>query len=68
MINYQLVFIKAKEARLQKKSYRILEEICSSTSQPIEEFVQEHMSNIQEILLNTLPEAASASKAVTIIQ
>lgn len=50
--------------RLQKKSYRALEEICSSASKSTQEFVVDHMNDLQETLLKTLTTASSVSKAV----
>lgn len=55
---------QTKDMRLQKKSYRVLEEICSSSSKAAEEFVLAKMSKIQEILLKSLTTASSISKAV----
>ncbi|XP_028391311.1 RRP12-like protein [Dendronephthya gigantea] len=54
-------WLKAKDTRLQKKSYRVLEEICSSKS--ADEFSTSHLTKIQDVLTKNLTTASSVSKA-----
>jgi ribosomal RNA-processing protein 12 len=57
-----LSLLQAKDARLQKKSYRVLEEICSSKS--TEDFISSNLTEIQDVLAKNLTTASSVSKAV----
>ena len=54
--------LQAKDTKLQKKSYRVLEEICCSNS--TEEFISSNLTAIQDVLVNNLTTASSVSKAV----
>ncbi|XP_070541212.1 RRP12-like protein [Ptychodera flava] len=56
-------FLQSQDKTMQKKSYRILEEICGSSSDASQKFVEDNISELQEILLNTLASSISSSKA-----
>ncbi|ESO86543.1 hypothetical protein LOTGIDRAFT_128850 [Lottia gigantea] len=64
----QLIFdmakpnLKSTDHQLQKKSYRILEEICSMKSDTSKIFVQENLSKIQKILTGALSKSSPSSK------
>ena len=51
-----------------KKSYRILEELCTRSTATIQQFIDERRSNfLLEHLLNSLTDSQSALKGVCII-
>ncbi|XP_046850876.1 RRP12-like protein [Xenia sp. Carnegie-2017] len=54
-------WLKAKDSKLQKKSYRILEEICCAGS--AEEYFLSHVEDIQKVMEESLNVASSVSKA-----
>ncbi|XP_077992398.1 RRP12-like protein [Glandiceps talaboti] len=56
-------YLQRHDKTLQKKSYRILEEICGSSSDASQTFVEDNLSGLQEILLKALSSSVSASKA-----
>ncbi|ELU03860.1 hypothetical protein CAPTEDRAFT_226490 [Capitella teleta] len=55
--------IKSSDKTIQKKSYRILEEICSSASASAQQFIDSNLDAIQEHLLDSLSTLSPASKA-----
>nr|XP_006820689.1 PREDICTED: RRP12-like protein-like [Saccoglossus kowalevskii] len=55
--------LTSKDKTLQKKSYRILEEICVSSSEASQKFVEENLCDLQKTLLSSLSSSASSSKA-----
>ena len=64
LIIYILLFIKELDKSLQKKSYRILEDICSGSSEELRQFVSSNLATIQETLLLSLSSSSPSSKAV----
>ncbi|XP_033098395.1 RRP12-like protein isoform X2 [Anneissia japonica] len=48
---------------VQKKAYRILEEICGSKLESTQRFIDSHLSDLQEVLLKSLAAASPSSKA-----
>lgn len=51
-----------KNAKEQKKTYRILEEICSCNSEGCKQFIQANRKCVQKLLLKSLNTAAVSSK------
>lgn len=51
-----------KNTRYQKKSYRLLEILCSSTSETCQLFQNEHLQDIQNLLLQSLSTSATSSR------
>lgn len=52
---------------MQKKSYRILEEICGSKSTGCQTFISKNLSDLQNTLLSSLSTSSPSSKAVSIV-
>ncbi|XP_064631172.1 RRP12-like protein isoform X2 [Lineus longissimus] len=52
-----------KDRTTQKKSYRALEEICSSKSENCRNYVATHLSELQSVLINSLSSSSPSSKA-----
>ncbi|XP_048249347.1 RRP12-like protein [Haliotis rufescens] len=48
---------------LQKKSYRILQEICSGKSPASQDFTRKHLKKVQKLLVTSLAKSSPASKA-----
>ncbi|XP_071947906.1 RRP12-like protein [Antedon mediterranea] len=48
---------------VQKKAYRILEEICESKLESTQAFIDSHLSDLQQVLLMSLASASPSSKA-----
>lgn len=53
-----------KDHGMQKKAYRVLEEICASTQPACQNFVQNRLEELQRALLDSLPSATSPAKRV----
>ncbi|XP_060624215.2 RRP12-like protein [Anolis sagrei] len=51
-----------KDHRIQKKAYRVLEEVCASDRPACQNFVQTHLKDLQSALLGSLPTATSPAK------
>ncbi|KAH0623825.1 hypothetical protein JD844_006974 [Phrynosoma platyrhinos] len=51
-----------KDHRIQKKAYRVLEEVCASDRPACQNFVQSHLKDLQNALLGSLPTATSPAK------
>lgn len=51
-----------KNNRYQKKSYRLLEVLCSSTSDICVTFQNEHLQDVQKLLLKSLSTSATSSR------
>lgn len=51
---------------MQKKGYLLLEKLMSCSSPSLEQFLQDHVSNIQQLLIETTPVVKSASKRVSV--
>lgn len=64
-VNLDTLSIQVLDKSLQKKCYRLLEDICACKSTESREFVQEHLSTIQETLLKSLSSSSPSSKAVS---
>ncbi|XP_061180059.1 RRP12-like protein isoform X1 [Saccostrea echinata] len=56
-------FLSDMDKTLQKKCYRVLEELCSSSSEACQMFVTENLSTIQGVLLDSLSTSSPSSKA-----
>ncbi|XP_027715392.1 RRP12-like protein [Vombatus ursinus] len=55
-------YLESKEHTMQKKAYRVLEEVCASTEGPGECFVQNHLGDLKKTLLDSLRSTASPAK------
>ncbi|XP_049862058.1 RRP12-like protein [Schistocerca gregaria] len=51
-----------KDRQQQKKSYRLLEELCSSKSESCQKFVKENLSDLKALLITSLSKSAPSSK------
>lgn len=49
---------------MQKKAYRVLEEVCAAPHAPCQAFVRSHLQDLQAALLDSLKSAASPAKRV----
>lgn len=49
---------------MQKKAYRVLEEVCAAPHAPCQAFVRSHLEELQAALLDSLKSAASPAKRV----
>lgn len=49
---------------MQKKAYRVLEEVCAAPHAPCQAFVHSHLQDLQTTLLESLKSAASPAKRV----
>ena len=56
---------KATDITQQKKSYRVLEQICSADSDHCQRFVVSNLNELQDILVKALAASNSASKTVS---
>ncbi|NWR64489.1 RRP12 protein, partial [Bucorvus abyssinicus] len=54
--------LQSKERSMQKKAYRVLEEVCAAPHAPCQAFVQSHLQELQAALLDSLKSAASPAK------
>ncbi|XP_050161171.1 RRP12-like protein [Myiozetetes cayanensis] len=54
--------LQSKERSVQKKAYRVLEEVCASSHSPCQAFVRSHLQDLQTALLDSLKSAASPAK------
>ncbi|KFQ19444.1 RRP12-like, partial [Mesitornis unicolor] len=54
--------LQSKERSMQKKAYRVLEEVCAAPHAPCQAFVRSHLQDLQTALLDTLKSAASPAK------
>uniref|UniRef100_A0A803VGB7 Ribosomal RNA processing 12 homolog n=1 Tax=Ficedula albicollis TaxID=59894 RepID=A0A803VGB7_FICAL len=54
--------LQSKEHSMQKKAYRVLEEVCAAPHAPCQAFVRSHLQDLQAALLDTLKSAASPAK------
>ncbi|KAK3582767.1 hypothetical protein CHS0354_015294 [Potamilus streckersoni] len=55
--------LKSDDRKLQKKSYRILEEICAGKSQECRDFVKSHLKTLQKLMSSSLAASSPSSKA-----
>jgi ribosomal RNA-processing protein 12 len=49
---------------VQKKAYRVLEEVCASPQGPGAHFVQSHLDDLKKTLLGSLRSTSSPAKRV----
>ncbi|NXP55860.1 RRP12 protein, partial [Heliornis fulica] len=54
--------LQSKERSMQKKAYRVLEEVCAAPHAPCQAFVCSHLQDLQTVLLDSLKSAASPAK------
>ncbi|NWS45360.1 RRP12 protein, partial [Probosciger aterrimus] len=54
--------LQSKERSMQKKAYRVLEEVCAAPHAPCQAFVCSHLQELQAALLDSLKSAASPAK------
>ncbi|NXC39665.1 RRP12 protein, partial [Penelope pileata] len=54
--------LQSKEHSMQKKAYRVLEEVCAAPHAPCQAFVRSHLEELQAVLLDSLKSAASPAK------
>uniref|UniRef100_A0A663MCZ3 Ribosomal RNA processing 12 homolog n=1 Tax=Athene cunicularia TaxID=194338 RepID=A0A663MCZ3_ATHCN len=54
--------LQSKERSMQKKAYRVLEEVCAAPHAPCQAFVHSHLQDLQAVLLDSLKSAASPAK------
>ncbi|XP_048362430.1 RRP12-like protein isoform X1 [Sphaerodactylus townsendi] len=54
--------LQNKDHGVQKKAYRVLEEVCASERPACQNFVESHLKELQSALLESLPSAASPAK------
>lgn len=57
---------QSKAHGVQKKAYRVLEEVCASPWGPGARFVQSHLDDLKETLLDSLRTTSSPAKRVRI--
>ncbi|XP_029466030.1 RRP12-like protein isoform X2 [Rhinatrema bivittatum] len=55
-------FLESKEHGMQKKAYRVLEEICGGQRGPCQEFVRKNLEELKITLLESLKSASSPAK------
>lgn len=53
---------KLKSSKEQKKAYRLLEEICGSSTEGCQEFLKNNRKDVQKLLKKSLDSAAVSSK------
>ncbi|XP_075573732.1 RRP12-like protein isoform X2 [Pelecanus crispus] len=54
--------LQSKERSMQKKAYRVLEEVCAAPHAPCQAFIRSHLPDLQAALLDSLKSAASPAK------
>ncbi|XP_062466432.1 RRP12-like protein [Pezoporus occidentalis] len=54
--------LQSKERSVQKKAYRVLEEVCAAPHDPCQAFVRSHLQELQAALLDSLKSAVSPAK------
>ncbi|KAM6415518.1 RRP12-like protein [Rhynochetos jubatus] len=54
--------LQSKDRSMQKKAYRVLEEVCAAPHAPCQAFVHSHLKDLQTALLDSLKSAASPAK------
>lgn len=58
------VISQSKAHGVQKKAYRVLEEVCASPQGPGARFVQSHLEDLKMTLLDSLRSTSSPAKRV----
>uniref|UniRef100_A0A672PV44 Uncharacterized protein n=1 Tax=Sinocyclocheilus grahami TaxID=75366 RepID=A0A672PV44_SINGR len=59
---FSLIKPFSKDSRIQKKAYRVLEEICGGESASCKAFVLQNLEQLKTMLMDSLTTAASSSK------
>lgn len=59
------ILLQSKAHGVQKKAYRVLEEVCASEQGPGALFVQNHLSDLKQTLLDSLRSTSSPAKRVS---
>uniref|UniRef100_A0A8C5B503 Ribosomal RNA processing 12 homolog n=1 Tax=Gadus morhua TaxID=8049 RepID=A0A8C5B503_GADMO len=61
---YELIkpYLETKEAGMQKKAYRVLEELCGGERPECQAFITANMETLKQVLLDTLKNASSPAK------
>ncbi|CAL8284031.1 unnamed protein product [Arctogadus glacialis] len=61
---YELIkpYLETKEAGMQKKAYRVLEELCGGERTECQAFITANMETLKQVLLDTLKNASSPAK------
>ncbi|XP_059676941.1 RRP12-like protein isoform X2 [Gavia stellata] len=54
--------LQSKERSMQKKAYRVLEEVCAAPHAPCQAFIRSHLQDLQAALLDSLKSTASPAK------
>lgn len=57
-------YFQTKEPGMQKKAYRVLEELCGGERDECKSFVLENLETLKVVLLETLKSASSPAKRV----
>ncbi|XP_034342176.1 RRP12-like protein [Arvicanthis niloticus] len=55
-------YLESKVHGVQKKAYRVLEEVCASSQGPAARFVQSHLDDLKKTLLDSLRSTSSPAK------
>lgn len=55
-------YLESKVHGVQKKAYRVLEEVCASSQGPADRFVQSHLDDLKKTLLDSLRSTSSPAK------
>ncbi|XP_052041658.1 RRP12-like protein [Apodemus sylvaticus] len=55
-------YLESKVHGVQKKAYRVLEEVCASSQGPAARFVQNHLDDLKKTLLDSLRSTSSPAK------
>lgn len=59
---------QSKESGIQKKAYRVLEEMCGGEREPCKRFVFANLEQLKVVLLDSLKSASSPAKRVRALQ
>lgn len=57
---------QSKVHGVQKKAYRILEEVCASSQGPAARFMESHLDDLKKTLLDSLRSTSSPAKRVRV--
>lgn len=62
-----LFIFQTKEPSMQKKAYRVLEEMCGGERDACRSFVMSNLETLKVVLLETLKNASSPAKRVSVL-
>lgn len=62
-----LFLFQTKEPSMQKKAYRVLEEMCGGERDACRSFVMSNLETLKVVLLETLKNASSPAKRVSVL-